>query len=198
MKEVVIMTDRCGGQYYGEKNFFQLAKMSAAEGWPILKHLFACVSRFKGDHDAEGKVVKELIRRLVQEGWPGTTAWDFFESTKKNGSFSKDNPGKNHLNKRSFHYVEYSKSGFEEKNRGEHEGHIIYANMNNPEGSDPLKETKQICMVHGFPKDYLPPAIEDCINDAMEDARDTLYKLEKKMDHPEDNEQFLSRIKQDG
>mmetsp|Transcript_1053 Transcript_1053/g.1423 ORF Transcript_1053/g.1423 Transcript_1053/m.1423 type:complete len:81 (-) Transcript_1053:102-344(-) len=55
---------------------------SKEDNFPTLKHYFTCVSRGKGDHDAEGKVVKEGIARLVLGGWEGTTAWDFYCASK--------------------------------------------------------------------------------------------------------------------
>ena len=60
-KEVVVVTDRCPSQYLCRQNALQIAKYSFVDDdllelW--LKHLFAVVYRFKGGHDADGKVTK--------------------------------------------------------------------------------------------------------------------------------------------
>jgi len=143
--EVIVITDRCPGQYACRQNFLQVSKLSMGDQQPTLKHLFACVHRFKGPHDGDGGEIKRKIRESVRRGDEGTTAFDFFESSKERASFLREkDPGMNHLCERVVNYVVYSKEEFDDLNQGAHKGHIVYADMEHPDDTDPIPDTSKI------------------------------------------------------
>ena len=75
---MTIWTDNCGGQYKCRQTFLnelclhlerqELQNHSIYQGNLCGVHKFAQVYRFKGNHDAEGKVVKHFIRDDIRMG----------------------------------------------------------------------------------------------------------------------------------
>ena len=189
--EVAVITDRCPTQYLCRQNFLQVAKASKIEDSPVLKHYFACVSRFKGDHDAEGKVVKEGIRKLVLGGAEGTTAWDFYVAVKRKYERAEMNEKKemNKLHERKLYFTVYSEEERSRLDQGEHEGDIVFADMNIRDDTDPIHATNKIHSVEGL-KNFVFTSYEDIVD--LEGIREELYELEHKdYDHCNDDE-FLS------
>lgn len=179
------------------QNFLQLAKYSSKEGNPVIRHLFAVVHRFKGDHDAEGKVAKELCQKQVLAGENGSEAWNFYETCKSNSKLCpKANQKMNKLDERNFHYVSYDETDFQNRNRGEHEGDIVLANMNNLDDANPLGQTKEIYMLTGIGCDGTT-LTQDDIQERQIDILGTLDELEKKDTDRENSDQFLARIEND-
>lgn len=193
--EVVVTTDRCPTQYLCRQNILQIAKYSSKTGNPTLKHMFAVVYRFKGDHDAEGKVVKKGIMQHVKKGMKGGTAWDFYVTSKNKTSFSKPEvTGRNKISQREFHFVAYDQAEYERRNSGEHEGNIVLADMNNSDDAKALTSTNKIYMVAGFPPNVTPSTSKD----TEKLLREVLYDIEYKKGDEENNTEFLARIAEEG
>ena len=197
VEEVTIATDRCSGQYLCRQSFLQLAKYSSREGNPVLKHIFAVVHRFKGDHDAEGKVVKQQITKLVLAGKKGATAWDFYATCRSHDVLHpKPNQKLNKLDERHFYYVSYDEDDYQNRNKGDHEGRIVLADMNNSDDAKRIEQTKDIYMLSGIPTSETT-VVQEVSQERQLDLWDILHVLEKKNNDEENNDQFLARIEND-
>ena len=200
VEEVTVITDRSSGQYLCRQNFLQMAKYSSKAGNPVIRHLFAVVHRFKGDHDAEGKVAKELCLKRVLAGEDGSKAWSFYVTCKSNSKLcpkaGEAGQKMNKLKERNFHYVSYNKTDFDSRNRDEHEGDIVLANMNNTDDAIPLDRTKEIYMIAGIGA-HGTALTQDAIQERQVDVWGILDGLEMKETDTENNAQFLDRIKRE-
>lgn len=194
--EVALITDRCPTQYLCRQNFLQVAKASKKEDSPVLKHYFACVSRFKGDHDAEGKVIKEGIRKLVLGGDEGTTAWDFYVAVKRKYERANMNEKKemNKLHERKLYFTVYSEEERIRLDQGEHAGHIVFADMNIPDDTDPIHATNKIHSVEGL-KNFVFTSYEDFVD--LEGIREELYELEHNDYDQSNDDEYLSKFDED-
>ena len=194
--EVVVMTDRCPGQYLCRQNMLhEVAIYSSVDGNPIVKHVWAVRYRFKGLHDAEGKVLKEAVERAVKGGQRGGTAWCFFATTKKVCTYSKDKEevATNQLDGRDIYYVVYTQGNFDLRNTGEHEGSIILADMNVLQDTAPIRDTTSIYMARGFPKEFVPPPADE--SERIEEVKAALEEIERPNNEISDNA-FLANIAQ--
>ena len=121
-----------------------------------LNHSFAVRYRFKGDHDAEGKVSKHGAANATKEGKEVGTAWDFYCTAKKKFSFVGREVKQNKLGERNFYYVTYTKDDFDRCNNNEHEGCIVLANMECADDTKAIDGTSDIYMLRGFHADFKP------------------------------------------
>ena len=197
VEEVTVITDQCSSQYMCRQNFLQMAKYSSRAGNPVIRYLFAVVHQFKGDHDAEGKVVKELCLKQVLAGEDGSKACNFYVTCKSNSKLCpKANPKMNKLDERNFHYVSTDETDFVNRNRDEHKGDIVLANMNNTDDAHPLDQTKEIYMLAGIGGDG-STLTQDVMQERQIDALSILDGLEMKETDTENNDEFLFRIERE-
>eukprot|EP00986_Skeletonema_menzelii_P006460 scaffold2453_cov76-Skeletonema_menzelii.AAC.1 len=194
--EVVIISDRCPTQYLCRQNFLQIAMASTEEDFVVVKHGYTCVSRGKGDHDAEGKVVKDGIARLVLGGKKGTKAWDFYSSVREEFEKSDMNTDEqeNHLDERTVSFVVYDQDDFNLRNQGQHEGNIVLANMNIEDDTYPIHSTSKIYGVEALPN-FILGSYEDIVD--LDVAKEGLYELENKETDLQNNDLFLQEYCED-
>ena len=218
-KEVVVVTDRCPSQYLCRQNALQVAKYSCVDDdcLPVelgLKHLFAGVNRFKGGHDAEGKVTKMANESNALKNKRGATAWDFYVSVSESCSFednfekSKEleangcpsllkSDGMHQINARYYYFVAYEEDTYNARNVGAHEGKIVLANMNNTDDIPPLHSTNKLYMVRGFPASAEPLVTHKIPDEMIAPLRSKLYDIELRSKDNEDNDQFMARFDND-
>lgn len=194
-KEVTVMTDRCPGQYLCRQTLFQIAKLSAEEGMPNIRHLYAVVHRFKGDHDAEGKVVKERARKETMGGKECVKPWDFYRTVNTHCSMSIEGEvDTNKLKERHVYFGVYDEEEFEELNVGEHEGKIVFIDMVNTDDTKRVDGTTDIYTVQGFSGDFVPPSANE--SSMLREAQIGLYEVEKKNSDTTGDDEFLEQIEE--
>jgi hypothetical protein len=77
LKYVICWTDNDPNQYHLEENFYHIAASMEKLGIRFM-HRFAVKENFKGSWDAAGKVFKNKIEKLEQQGIRNPTALSAF------------------------------------------------------------------------------------------------------------------------
>ena len=139
-----MVSDRCPSHYWCRQYFLQLAKLSK-ELRVTFNHMFAVVHRFKGDHDAEGKVSKRgAVNAFQRSKEPCGSARECFVLCRKLFTIEGRTVGFNEINDRYYYWAVYSQDEYEETILGDNERFVVYADMDCTDDGKALRSTNLV------------------------------------------------------